>query len=190
MEARGIIDEVIHQKATYNRRSLVHHRLARRQPELCTGEDDGLFAVLGGEFEARSEELPQLFSTRAAAVVLRPSISALKRCITLLEDSPCPEVSTWESWLASQPLYDLISTVDGKRNPPQTIAEFITQESAYIPNLNDGVRVNIAPLQKAGLLAGEVLAKKDLDQAIADRVEWRADERRWCREGKLPQPGC
>ncbi len=54
---------------------------------------------------------------------------------------------------------------------------------------NDGVRVNIAPLQKAGVLAADVLAKKDLDKAIADRAEWRADERRWCREGTLPHPG-
>ncbi len=49
------------------------------------------------------------------------------------------------------------------------------------------VRVHIAPLQKAGLLAANVLTKKDLDTAIADRAQWRADERRWCREGKLPQ---
>ena len=51
------------------------------------------------------------------------------------------------------------------------------------------VRVNIAPLQKAGLLAADVLAKKDLDKAIADRAQWRADERRWCREAKLPKCG-
>lgn len=29
---------------------------------------------------------------------------------------------------------------------------------------------NVAPLQKAGLLAGEVLNKKDIDKAIADRA--------------------
>jgi hypothetical protein len=57
------------------------------------------------------------------------------------------------------------------------------------PDLNNGVRGNIAPLQKAGLLASDVLAKKDVDVAISDRAEWRADERRWCREGKLPRPG-
>ena len=50
------------------------------------------------------------------------------------------------------------------------------------------MRVNIAPLQKAGILATDVLAAKDMDKAIADRAEWRADERRWVREGKLPQP--
>jgi len=31
------------------------------------------------------------------------------------------------------------------------------------------VRVNIAPLQKAGLLTADVLAGKDADKAIADR---------------------
>ncbi|MDK2407800.1 N-6 DNA methylase [Aphanizomenon sp. PH219] len=106
-----------------------------------------------------------------------------------IENHECPEIFLWEQWLSSQPIYDIISSLDGKRNPPQTIAEFITQESAYVPDLNDGVRVNITPLQKAGLLASEVIAKKDIDKAISDRVEWRADERRWCREGKLPQPG-
>ena len=29
----------------------------------------------------------------------------------------------------------------------------------------------------------------DLAKAIADRATWRADERRWCREAKLPRPG-
>lgn len=73
--------------------------------------------------------------------------------------------------------------------PPGSVQDFIRQESFYGPDINDGVRVNIASIQKAGLLAADVLAKKDLDKAIADRAEWRADERRWCREEKLPQPG-
>jgi hypothetical protein len=64
----------------------------------------------------------------------------------------------------------------------------VGQERRYDPDLNDGVRVNIAPLQRAGLLAADVLAK-DVEKAIADRAEWRSDERRWCREGKLPRPG-
>ena len=46
MEARELIDEVILQKPAYGGRSLEHHRLAQRQPELCAGEDDGLLAVL------------------------------------------------------------------------------------------------------------------------------------------------
>lgn len=59
----------------------------------------------------------------------------------------------------------------------------------YDPDGNDGVHVNIAPLQKAQLLSVPVLAAKDVDNAIADRATWRADERRWCRTGKLPRPG-
>jgi hypothetical protein len=78
---------------------------------------------------------------------------------------------------------------NGETPPPSTRDLFYNQEKAYNPDLNDGVRVNIAPLQKAGLLAAEVLSKKDVDRAIRDRAEWHADERRWCREEKLPQPG-
>jgi hypothetical protein len=106
-----------------------------------------------------------------------------------IESWPCPEALTWESWLAEQPMYDQLSSLNGKRPPPQTVVEFIRQESLYQPDINDGVRVNIAPLQKAGLLAADVLAGKDVDKAIADRAVWRDDERRWCREGKLPKPG-
>ena len=72
---------------------------------------------------------------------------------------------------------------DGQAPHPQDAHTFELQEERYDPDLNDGVRVNIAPLQKAGLLAANVLNAKDLDKAIADRAEWRADERRWCREG-------
>lgn len=104
-------------------------------------------------------------------------------------DWTSPELDTWEPWLASGPLFDAFSSLDGRRPAPATIRAFIQQESAYAPDLNDGVRVNIAPLQRASLLSTEVLAAKDVDKAIADRAEWRADERRWVREGKLPQPG-
>src|SRR5271165_5760703 len=46
MEARELIDSVILQQEAYGGRSLEHHRLAQRHPELCAGDDDGLFAVL------------------------------------------------------------------------------------------------------------------------------------------------
>jgi hypothetical protein len=107
----------------------------------------------------------------------------------ITEEWTCPEAETWEGWLATQPMYDVISSLDGKRTAPKTVEEFVRQEAFFAPDINDGVRVNIAPIQKAGLLAADVLAKKDLDKAIADRAEWRSDERRWCREGKLPKPG-
>lgn len=132
--------------------------------------------------------------------LLKSDITALKKEIAKrsgtaqtirrqIEGYSCPKAERWESWLANQPLYDEIASIDRRRPAPTTIAEFIAQESAYVPDINDGVRVNIAPLQRAGLLAEDVLAAKDVDVAITDRAEWRADERRWVREGKLPQPG-
>jgi len=107
----------------------------------------------------------------------------------IMESWLCPEALTWEPWLAEQEMYDQLSSLNAKRPPPRTVREFVQQESLYHPDINDGVRVNIAPLQKAGLLTGDVLAGKDVGKAIADRAAWRDDERRWCREGKLPKPG-
>jgi hypothetical protein len=101
----------------------------------------------------------------------------------------CPEAETWEAWLCAQPLFDAVTSLDGQRPPPQNIADFVAQESRYAPDINDGVRVNIAPIQKAGLLQADVLDSKDVDKAITDRAAWRADERRWVLEGKLPKPG-
>jgi len=93
-----------------------------------------------------------------------------------------------EKIVAQEPL-DRWCSIGGVKPPPEDREALLRQEQSYIPDINDGVRVNVAPMQKAGLLAANVLAAKDVDQAIADRAEWRADERRWCREGKLPQPG-
>jgi hypothetical protein len=90
--------------------------------------------------------------------------------------------------VSQEPLDDWTS-IDGKCSSPSTRDLFYIQEKGYISDLNDGVRVNVAPLQKAGLLAAEVLPMEDVDIAISERAEWRRDERRWCREGKLPKPG-
>jgi hypothetical protein len=67
--------------------------------------------------------------------------------------------------------------------------ELLRQEQAWRVDLNDGVRVNIAPVQLAGLLVSDVLKAADAKKAIADRARWRADERRWVRAGKLPRCG-
>jgi hypothetical protein len=177
--------------------------------------DDAVFAPLRAQIREAKDELKQLKEediTKASdphvrrkeiavhTKRLKESVKGWQRELdekTAMADKlkkeivawSCPEARMWESWLASQAMYDAISSLDGVRQPPQTVAEFVSQESAYAPDINDGVRVNIAPLQKAGLLAADVIAAKDVDKAIADRAEWRADERRWCREGKLPQPG-
>ncbi len=72
---------------------------------------------------------------------------------------------------------------------PASRDELAHAERSLRVDINDGVRVNIAPLQLAGLLAGDVLKAADARKAIADRARWRADERRWVREGKLPRCG-
>ena len=85
LEARGLVDdEVVLQKQVYGGRSLVHHRFAQQNPSACAGEDDGLFSVLEQEFRRRAVQLPTVFDPEAPAVALRPSVSALKRCIGLL----------------------------------------------------------------------------------------------------------
>jgi len=64
-----------------------------------------------------------------------------------IEGWSCREAEQWEPWRAAQPLYDHISSLDGRRSPPRTVAEFVAQESTYTPDVHDGVRVAIAPSQ-------------------------------------------
>jgi hypothetical protein len=84
MEARELIDPVILQQEAYGGRSLEHHRLAQRHPELCAGDDDGLFAVLDKVFREQPERLPMLFDPQAPGIALRPAPAALKDCFGLL----------------------------------------------------------------------------------------------------------
>jgi hypothetical protein len=165
--------------------------------------DKALIQPLREQMKAAEEEYKSLednIENKLRRKDLKSKVKALKAEIAGLaaksgalaaqiQEWRCPEAETWVEWLATQPLYDEFASLDGRRPPPKTVAEFVSQESQYAPDLNDGVRVNIAPLQKAGILARDVLAPKDVDKAIADRAEWRADERRWCRQGILPQPG-
>jgi len=84
MEARELIDPVIMPQEAYGGRSLQHHRLVQRNPELASGEDDGLFATLESVFAVQAEHLPRLFDLRAPGAELRPSPAVLKRCVALL----------------------------------------------------------------------------------------------------------
>ena len=156
----------------------------------CEEQMDADPAPSGAEarhLRSRVKEIKEAVKTLTARIKKRTARANELR--TQIERWESKEPLGWGDWLAGQPLFDRISSLDGRRATPTTIAEFVAQESLYAPDINDGVRVNIAPLQKAGLLAADVLAAKDVDKAIADRAEWRADERRWVREGKLPQPG-
>ncbi len=94
--------------------------------------------------------------------------------------------SALEDLVAAEPL-DRWSG-DGYLAPPSR-ADLLAAESAWAVDTNDGVRVNIAPLQLAGALAAPVLNEADATKALADRARWRADERRWTRAGVLPRPG-
>jgi len=165
--------------------------------------DKALLRPLRENIKAAEEEykgLEDSIENRVRRKDLKSRVKALKREIaslsaragalaTEIRDWRCPQAENWVEWLAAQPLYDEFTSFDGRRPAPNTVAELVNQESQYAPDINDGVRVNIAPLQKAGVLARDVLAAKDVDKAIADRAEWRADERRWCRQGVVPQPG-
>jgi len=95
---------------------------------------------------------------------------------------------TLEDILENGPL-DRWNSIDGLRPPPEKQRDLLLQEMSYLPEIDDGVRINIAPLQKAGLLAVNVLNIQDLAVAITDRATWRRDERHWCRESRLPKPG-
>jgi len=72
---------------------------------------------------------------------------------------------------------------------PASRDELLRNEQAWHVDINDGVRVNIAPLQLTGVLASDVLKPADAKKALADRARWRFDERRWVRYGKLPRCG-
>jgi hypothetical protein len=107
----------------------------------------------------------------------------LERVLALGFASP-----TLDEIAANEPL-DKWTSRGGRARAPETREAFLAQERRYDPDLSDGVRVNVSPLQRAGVLAADVLPAKDIEEAIAARAQWRADERRWCREGKLPRPG-
>jgi len=138
--------------------------------------------------EGRKEELTGDQATRK--VQLDNWIAELKAFAQVLQDvADAGFDSAALKEIVKRESPDKWTSHDGKSLQPKSSEEFYAQEKRYDPDINDGVRVNIAPLQKAGLLAAEVIAKKDLEKAIADRAEWRSDERRWCREGKLPKCG-
>jgi hypothetical protein len=84
--------------------------------------------------------------------------------------------------------FDSFCSPDDRASPPRSFEEFISQESCYTPDKAGGIRVNIAPFQRAGFLSSPVLSEKDLEKAIVDRAKYRADERRLCRLGKLRCP--
>ena len=130
-----------------------------------------------------------LFQDETTSVLANERIQELEAFVEKLrfieeQGFACPEL---EKFMAVEPL-DRWSG-DGYLAPTSR-EELLRNEQAWCVDINDGVRVNIAPLQLAGLLASDVLHKPaDAKKALADRARWRADERRWVRDGKLPRCG-
>lgn len=123
MEARALIDEVIIQKDNYGGRSLKHHRLTRQNPEVCAGEDDGLYAALYAEFAERAAELPLLFRPDEPVIALKPGVAAMKKCIRLLsaadEIFTAPDTLGWayQYWNTEEKdrVFEKVRTVKGAK---------------------------------------------------------------------------
>lgn len=122
-----------------------------------------------GVAEARQRELDEL-DARLALLVER--------------GFACPEL---ESVVAAEPLDGWTARAQGLARPASR-GELACWEQRYAPNQHDGIRVNAAPLERAGLLAARVLRPADAERAVADRARWRAEERRWCRDGLADAP--
>jgi hypothetical protein len=77
------------------------------------------------ELKAAAKELTaEINSKTARARAVRESIERWRH----------EEPLTWGDWLAQQPLFDQVSSLDHRRPAPKTIAEFIAQESLYAPD--------------------------------------------------------
>ncbi len=129
-----------------------------------------------------------LFTDETACALAHERIQELEAFVEKLrligeQGFACPEL---DKFIADEPL-DRWSG-DGYL-PPASRAELLRNERAWRVDINDGVRVNVAPLQLAGVLASDVLKLNDAKKALADRARWRTDERRWVRDGKLPRCG-
>ena len=138
--------------------------------------------------ERQKMEDAYLFKNETISVLANERIQELEAFVEKLrfieeQGFACPEL---EKFMTLEPL-DRWSG-DGYLAPANR-DELLRNEQAWHVDSNDGVRVNIAPLQLAGVLASDVLKPADAKKALADRARWRADERRWVRDGKLPRCG-
>ncbi len=129
-----------------------------------------------------------LLKDETASVLANERIQELEAFVQklrLIEEQgfACPEL---EKFMAVEPL-DRWSG-DGYF-APSSRDELLRNEQAWKVDINDGVRVNIAPLQLADALGSNVLKTADAKKALADRARWRAYERRLVRDGKLPRCG-
>ncbi len=117
----------------------------------CEEQIDANPAPSGAEarhLRSRVKEIKEAVKTLTARIKKRTARANVLR--TQIERWESKEPLGWGDWLAGQPLFDRISSLDGRRATPTTIAEFIAQESLYAPDINDGVRGEYRPAAKSG----------------------------------------
>ena len=84
MEARGLIDETLRNNPEYDGQPEALFILRQNEPGRVSAADGGRRAVLEDACAAQSRSLPGLFALNDPATALRPSSSALLRCMTLV----------------------------------------------------------------------------------------------------------
>ena len=95
-----------------------------------------------GEAQQGGQDRTALAALGEAEAELEDLIEFDDRLLRLLEGS-APQTRIWCPW----------------KEPND-------QPKGWQPDINDGVRVNIAPVQRLGLLAAEILSKKDLKSLL------------------------
>ena len=66
-------------------------------------------------------------------------------------------------------------SLNGVKANSSDSAEFMSLKQEYFPNINDRDRVNVASVQKTGVLAAYVMSKNDVERWITDQNKLRAD---------------
>ncbi len=112
-----------------------------------------------------------LFQDETTSMLVNERIQELEAFVEKLrfieeQGFACPEL---EKFMTVEPL-DRWSG-DGYL-APAIREELLRKEQAWRVDMNDGVRVNIAPLQLAGVLVNDVLKVADAKKVLADRARW------------------
>ncbi len=88
MEARGLINETLRNNPDYDGVSEALFILRSDAPTRTAGTEGGWWAVIEDACKAQAEALPGLFDVVDPAAALRPSTTALRRCIMLVGSAP------------------------------------------------------------------------------------------------------
>src|SRR5260370_15597658 len=84
MEARGLIEETLRTNPDYDGLPEALFILRQNDPERASGADGGRWAVLEDACQSQARALPGLFALDDPTTALRPSTTALIRCMALV----------------------------------------------------------------------------------------------------------